>query len=181
AIHNQLDTLSMNNADSLQGSIVAKVDVDVNPTVAVNTLRVPLEREVKVSSVDSGSISSKNAPKTRVIVLKEIMDLLWETEEQYFYFPWVTDGTFVNSKFWQALLGVGKERCGWLSDTLACCYADGVTYGVPWFAQSVEKVYFSINVEEVHWILAELHIRSGVVTFYDTLPPEDLHVEDVGI
>ncbi|GJR99660.1 hypothetical protein Tco_0316169 [Tanacetum coccineum] len=49
AIHNQLDTLSMNNADSLQGSIVAKVDVDVNPTVAVNTLRVPLEREVKVS------------------------------------------------------------------------------------------------------------------------------------
>ncbi|GKA24585.1 phospholipase-like protein [Tanacetum coccineum] len=53
-----------------------------------------------------------------------------------------------------------------------------VTYGVPWFAQSVEKVYFPINVEEVHWILAELHIRSVVVTFYDSLPPNDLTVEN---
>ncbi|GJZ59173.1 ulp1 protease family, C-terminal catalytic domain-containing protein [Tanacetum coccineum] len=61
---------------------------------------------------------------------------------------------------------------------LPCCYADGVTYGVPWFAQSVEKVYFSINVEEVHWILAELHIGSGVVTFYDSLPPNDLTIEN---
>nr|GEV09827.1 ulp1 protease family, C-terminal catalytic domain-containing protein [Tanacetum cinerariifolium] len=61
---------------------------------------------------------------------------------------------------------------------LSCCYANGVTYGVPWFAQSMEKVYFPINVEEVHWILAELHIRSGVVTFYDSLPPNDLTVEN---
>nr|GEV91060.1 ulp1 protease family, C-terminal catalytic domain-containing protein [Tanacetum cinerariifolium] len=181
AIHNQLDTLSINNVDSVQGSNDAKVDVDFNPTAAANTLRVPLEREVK------------------------------ETEEQYFYFPWATDGIFVDSNLWQALLGIGKERRGWLSDThlalwvlyygiidrqklirqlltifntfmlsnkLPCCYADGVTYGVPWFAQYVKKVYFPINVEEIHWIVAELHIRSGVVTFYDSLPLKDLHVED---
>ncbi|GJR57254.1 putative reverse transcriptase domain-containing protein [Tanacetum coccineum] len=40
-------------------------------------------------------------------------------------------------------------------------YADGVKYGVPWFANNVEKV------------LAELDIFSGVITIYDTLgaPP----------
>ncbi|GJU35093.1 phospholipase-like protein [Tanacetum coccineum] len=47
AIHDQLDTLSMKNADSVQGSNDAKVDV--NPTIAVNSLRVPLERDHKVS------------------------------------------------------------------------------------------------------------------------------------
>ncbi|GKF15379.1 hypothetical protein Tco_0056841 [Tanacetum coccineum] len=41
AIHDHLDNLSMKNVDSVQGSNDAKVDV--NPTVAVNSLRVPLE------------------------------------------------------------------------------------------------------------------------------------------
>ncbi|GJR16758.1 ulp1 protease family, C-terminal catalytic domain-containing protein [Tanacetum coccineum] len=41
-------------------------------------------------------------------------------------------------------------------------YADGVKYGVPWFAKSVKKV------------LGELDITSGVITFYDSLggPPD---------
>ncbi|GJS52379.1 ulp1 protease family, C-terminal catalytic domain-containing protein [Tanacetum coccineum] len=124
-----------------------------------------------------------NALKTRVNVSKEIINFLRETEEQYFYFPWSMDGTFVYNNFWQGLLGIGKERRGSLSDTISprlllCCYADSVTYGVPWFAQSVKKVYFPINVEEVHWILTKLHIRSGVVTFYDSLPPNDLTVKN---
>nr|GEZ63562.1 ulp1 protease family, C-terminal catalytic domain-containing protein [Tanacetum cinerariifolium] len=65
-----------------------------------------------------------------------------------------------------------------LGDKMSCCYVDGVTYGVPWFSESVKKVYFPINVEDNHWILAEFHIRSGVITFYDSLPPENLIVED---
>ncbi|GKE81273.1 ulp1 protease family, C-terminal catalytic domain-containing protein [Tanacetum coccineum] len=65
-----------------------------------------------------------------------------------------------------------------LGDKMSCCYVDGVTYGVPWFSKSVEKVNFSINAEDNHWILAEFHIRSGVITFYDSLPPENLIVED---
>ncbi|GJT86233.1 ulp1 protease family, C-terminal catalytic domain-containing protein [Tanacetum coccineum] len=48
-------------------------------------------------------------------------------------------------------------------------YAEGVKYKVPWFAKSVEKVYFPVNEKDFHWCLAELHIRSGVVTFYDSL------------
>nr|GEY91881.1 hypothetical protein [Tanacetum cinerariifolium] len=61
---------------------------------------------------------------------------------------------------------------------MPCCYVDGVTYGVPWFSESVENVYFPINAEDNHSILAEFHIRSGVITFYDSLPPENLIVED---
>ncbi|GKE32823.1 hypothetical protein Tco_1452145 [Tanacetum coccineum] len=214
AIHDQLDTLSMKNVDSVQGSNDAKVDV--NPTVAVNSLRVPLERDHKVSRYlqdpymiqpDSTEPNHKvrarhkknkkrcmplttpdgklipawtedlfrpsNAPKMRVLVPKEIINFLPETEEQRFYFPWSMDGTFVYNNFWQGLLGIGKESRGWLSNMhldlwvlylwhfrpteadwaiagpffntfmlgyeLPCCYADGVTYGVPWFAQSVEK------------------------------------------
>ncbi|GJV62102.1 phospholipase-like protein [Tanacetum coccineum] len=110
--------------------------------------------------------------------------------------------SFMCSKFWERLLGICKERRGWLSDThldiwvlslwhyrptvadwaicgpffntfmlgdkMQCCFVDGVTYGV----------YFPINVEDNHWILAEFHIRSGVITFYDSLPPENLIVED---
>ncbi|GJW37346.1 ulp1 protease family, C-terminal catalytic domain-containing protein [Tanacetum coccineum] len=61
---------------------------------------------------------------------------------------------------------------------MPCCFVDGVTYGVPWFSESVEKVYFPINAEDNHWVLAEFHIRSGVITFYDSLPSKNLIVED---
>ncbi|GJX51564.1 ulp1 protease family, C-terminal catalytic domain-containing protein [Tanacetum coccineum] len=113
----------------------------------------------------------------RAIVPKEILEMLWENKEKSFYFSWTNDGSFVYSNFWESLLGIGKERRGWLSELLPCCYADGVTYGVPWFSKSVQKVYFLIITEDCHWILAELHIRSGVITFYDSLAPES-DVED---
>ncbi|GJX41951.1 phospholipase-like protein [Tanacetum coccineum] len=156
AIHDQFDTLSMKNADSVQGSNDAKVDV--NPTVAVNSLRVPLERDHKVSRYlqdpyviqsDSTKPNHKvrarhkknkkrcmplttpdgklipawtedlfcpsNSPKTRVNVPKEIINFLREIEEHHFYFPWSMDGTFVYNNFWQGLLGIGKERRGWLT------------------------------------------------------------------
>ncbi|GKB11250.1 phospholipase-like protein [Tanacetum coccineum] len=52
-------------------------------------------------------------------------------------------------------------------------YVDGVKYGVPWFAKSVKKVYFPVNESDSHWVLGELDITSGVITFYDSLggPP----------
>ncbi|GKE35233.1 phospholipase-like protein [Tanacetum coccineum] len=34
---------------------------------------------------------------------------------------------------------------------------------------SVEKVYFLVNEPKEHWCLTELEIRTGVVTFYDSL------------
>ncbi|GKA01775.1 ulp1 protease family, C-terminal catalytic domain-containing protein [Tanacetum coccineum] len=40
------------------------------------------------------------------------------------------------------------------------------------------EVYFLINAEDYHWIIAELRIHSGVITFYDSLPSENSYVED---
>ncbi|GJR15073.1 hypothetical protein Tco_0797725 [Tanacetum coccineum] len=51
-----------------------------------------------------------------------------------------------------------------LGDKMPCCFVDGVTYGVPWFSESVEKVYFLINAEDNHWVLAEFH------NHFDKLP-----------
>nr|GEZ93657.1 ulp1 protease family, C-terminal catalytic domain-containing protein [Tanacetum cinerariifolium] len=55
-------------------------------------------------------------------------------------------------------------------------YDDGVKYGVPWFANNVEKVYFSINERDFHWVLGELYISSGLITIYDSLgcPPNGI-------
>ncbi|GKA83186.1 ulp1 protease family, C-terminal catalytic domain-containing protein [Tanacetum coccineum] len=46
------------------------------------------------------------------------------------------------------------------------------------FNEKLKRVYFPINAEDNHWVLAEFHIRSGVITFYDSLPSKNLIVED---
>ncbi|PWA83029.1 phospholipase-like protein [Artemisia annua] len=45
-------------------------------------------------------------------------------------------------------------------------WANGVKYPVSWC--DVEKVLFPINEPRKHWALGELHIRTGVVTIYDS-------------
>ncbi|GJT63485.1 phospholipase-like protein [Tanacetum coccineum] len=64
---------------------------------------------------------------------------------------------------------VSHTKRGWLSDDYPLYYADGVKYGVPWFAKSIKKVYFPVNESDSHWVLGELDITSGVITFYDSL------------
>ncbi|GJU11935.1 phospholipase-like protein [Tanacetum coccineum] len=46
-------------------------------------------------------------------------------------------------------------------------YSNGVMYPVAW--RDVENVYFPVNEPKKHWCLAELHISTEVVTFYDSL------------
>ncbi|GJU63893.1 phospholipase-like protein [Tanacetum coccineum] len=46
-------------------------------------------------------------------------------------------------------------------------YSNGVRYPVAW--RDVEKVYFLVNEPKKHWCLVELHISTGVLTFYDSL------------
>ncbi|GJX30341.1 ulp1 protease family, C-terminal catalytic domain-containing protein [Tanacetum coccineum] len=61
-----------------------------------------------------------------------------------------------------------SEMCFLRYDFLNICLMS-IKYGVLWFASGVEKVYFPVNEKDFHWCLAELHIRSGVITFYDSL------------
>ncbi|GJW02132.1 phospholipase-like protein [Tanacetum coccineum] len=153
AIHDHLDTLSMKNADSVQWSNDAKVDV--NPTVVVNSLRIPLERDHKVSRYlqdpymiqpDSTQPNHKvrarhkknkkrrmplTTPDGKLIpawtevywgsAKKGVVGCLIRPAEAY----WAIAGPFFNAFM--------------LLYDLSYCYADGVTYGVPCFAQSVEK------------------------------------------
>ncbi|GJS58842.1 transposase, MuDR, MULE transposase domain protein [Tanacetum coccineum] len=54
-----------------------------------------------------------------------------------------------------------------LGGNMIDCYSNGVRYPVVW--RDVKKVYFPVNEPKRHWCLAELHITTGVVTFYDSL------------
>ncbi|PWA80523.1 hypothetical protein CTI12_AA196960 [Artemisia annua] len=54
-----------------------------------------------------------------------------------------------------------------LDGSVRTFYGNGKRYPVPW--SNVEKVYFTLNVPKDHFLLAELQIRNGVVTFYDSL------------
>nr|GEU89157.1 phospholipase-like protein [Tanacetum cinerariifolium] len=54
-----------------------------------------------------------------------------------------------------------------LSKMMLVYFSNGYMYHLPW--KAVEKVYFSVNEPKTHWCLVELKIRTGVVTFYDSL------------
>nr|GEV97133.1 phospholipase-like protein [Tanacetum cinerariifolium] len=54
-----------------------------------------------------------------------------------------------------------------LSGNTPYYFSNGHMYPLPWLV--VEKVYFPVNEPKKHWCLAELEIRTGVVTFYDSL------------
>ncbi|GJW06978.1 phospholipase-like protein [Tanacetum coccineum] len=55
---------------------------------------------------------------------------------------------------------------------------NGVTYPVMW--ADVEQVFFSINEPNKHYFLGVLHIRTGVITLYDSLFPKLLRQESGG-
>ncbi|GJT17628.1 phospholipase-like, aminotransferase-like mobile domain protein [Tanacetum coccineum] len=60
-------------------------------------------------------------------------------------FPWCNDIS-VDGRFWDALIGLDDKRLGWLLD----------------------DVFIPINEPKRHWSLAQFHIQSGNVTFYDS-------------
>ncbi|PWA41649.1 phospholipase-like, Aminotransferase-like mobile domain protein [Artemisia annua] len=74
------------------------------------------------------------------------------------FIPNEADWAVASPHFSQAILG----------GVFPTYYSDGVRYPIPW--KDVERVrIFPINEPDKHWILAELHIATGVVTFYDSL------------
>ncbi|PWA66240.1 phospholipase-like protein [Artemisia annua] len=83
------------------------------------------------------------------------VDLLWH------FRPNEADWVVVSPHFSQAIL----------AGVFPTYYSNGVRYPVPW--KDVERVFFPVNEPDKHWILAELHIATGVVTFYDSLGLHD--------
>ncbi|GJS03836.1 phospholipase-like protein [Tanacetum coccineum] len=163
-------------------------------------------REIKLENDEKKDVTrSPTAPKRTVTVPEEVNALFRDKNrmEMKWTFPWCADGHLVYIDFWEKLVGRSHTKRGWLSTSVSIrskepnadwamaspylCdmlsrfqyplyYADGVKYGVPWFANNVQKVYFPINEKDSHWVLGELHISSGLITIYDSLgcPPNGI-------
>ncbi|GJW49024.1 phospholipase-like protein [Tanacetum coccineum] len=82
------------------------------------------------------------ATKTRIHVSKEVLDFFNQVQKPGYHFPWGT-GFTVDDKYWQCLFAKDANRKG-------------------------NRVMDPVDVN-AHWFLAEFQIRTGVITFYDTL------------
>ncbi|GJU71055.1 RNA-directed DNA polymerase, eukaryota [Tanacetum coccineum] len=204
---NELFTSPNDSGFSQANSIFGYVDVDNMDKdgciTDVKTMSRPFLRQRRLA--DGNEIAllpwnedltrSPNAPKRLVSVPEEIMLLFCDKKkmEMQWTFPWLDGGYRIQMDFWERLVGRSSSKRGWLADDamaspylsdmlsryeLPLYYADGIKYGVPWFASGVEKVYFPVNEKDFHWCLAELHIRSGVITFYDSLGGPSNGIED---
>ncbi|GJR97094.1 hypothetical protein Tco_0269268 [Tanacetum coccineum] len=105
-IDNQLETLSMNNAYFVKGCNDGEPEfTEQKPKVHARNKKLK-NRCLLLIGPDGNEIPAwtedlfhlKHAPRTRVIVHKEIMSLLREPNEKLFYLSWANDGVFVYSK-----------------------------------------------------------------------------------
>ncbi|GJY07034.1 F-box domain containing protein [Tanacetum coccineum] len=102
-------------------------------------------------------INNKDLPEyqflwgKRDIHLDVWIDLMWSLR------PPEADWTIVSPHFSTCILN------GMMQDY----FSNGHMYPLPWIA--VETVYFLVNEPKQHWCLAQFEIRTGVVTFYDSL------------
>nr|GEW74132.1 hypothetical protein [Tanacetum cinerariifolium] len=95
-------------------------------------------------------------------------------------FPWCKDHVklWVNYMWhvrphdadWAMVSGYFVELL--LQDSIPSWNADGTMYKVSWC--DVKEVFMPINETDQHWCFAYLHIRTGLVTFYDSSVTYDL-------
>ncbi|PWA38014.1 phospholipase-like, Aminotransferase-like mobile domain protein [Artemisia annua] len=112
----------------------------------------------------------------------ELENFLFTSSHTHCKFPWYNDIT-VDRTFWEALLCIDEKRIGWLLDerssavscyfvtlllqnSMPLFYATDEIYPIAW--KNVEQVFIPINEPKQHWSLAHFHIKSGLVTFYDS-------------
>ncbi|GKA33981.1 transposase, MuDR, MULE transposase domain protein [Tanacetum coccineum] len=122
------------------------------------------------------------------VKLPECIDTVYALgDETSHRFPWGNNDIDVYRSFWLNLLGFNDG--GWLSQSTPkdadwaiassyfCSFVmrgdipgwvyNGVRYPVNW--ANVKQVFFSINESNEHYCLGILHIRTGVITLYDSL------------
>ncbi|GJW52926.1 phospholipase-like, aminotransferase-like mobile domain protein, partial [Tanacetum coccineum] len=114
----------------------------------VNVLKPLLEEDtyVKVLSIDR---------------LKKQTNFLIKSSWRHCKFPWC-NGISVDGSFWDALIRLDDKRLGWLLDD----HIELWVWYMWHFRQSCHD--WSIRDVEQVFILAQFHIQSGNVTFYDS-------------
>ncbi|GJX28796.1 ulp1 protease family, C-terminal catalytic domain-containing protein [Tanacetum coccineum] len=144
---------------------VVKDDVNVNSVVKEEIMKDDVN-DMTFQDVTRSPI----APKRTVTVPEEVNALFRDKNrmEMKWTFPWEPNVDWAMAS---------PYLCDMLSRfQYPFYYTDGVKYGVPWFANNVQKVYFPINEKDSHWVLGELHISSGLITIYNSLgcPPNGI-------
>ncbi|GJZ24645.1 phospholipase-like protein, partial [Tanacetum coccineum] len=143
---------SEKKGDKLDGAKANQEDVPASQnTIKVEVIKDGAWLEIMQSSITSYSRSGdltrdSKATKTRIHVSKEVLDFFNQVQKAGYRFPWGT-GFTIDEICWQCLVAKEANRKGWLNDS----------------------VYIPLNIKNAHWFLAEFQIRTGVVTFYDTL------------
>ncbi|GJU52346.1 phospholipase-like protein [Tanacetum coccineum] len=104
--------------------------------------------------------------------LVEYCEVITIRDETTHLLAWGNYDIEVDRSFWLTLLGLNHE--GWLSDKhleresdIPGWVCNGVRYPVIW--ADMEHVFFSINKPRTHYCLGVLHIRSSVITLYDSM------------
>ncbi|GJW13814.1 phospholipase-like protein [Tanacetum coccineum] len=103
----------------------------------------------------------QNCKKDKVSMPDGLAEYLQMEDPPNYRFPWGYRDITVDREFCTLIYG-------WIS----CGVLDNPTQIGPWYPvawRDVEKVYFPVNEPKRHWCLAELHITTGLVTFYDSL------------
>ncbi|GJR71037.1 phospholipase-like protein [Tanacetum coccineum] len=103
----------------------------------------------------------QNCKKDKVSMPDGLAEYLQMEDPPNYRFPWGYRDITVDREFCTLIYG-------WIS----CGVLDNPTQIGPWYPvawRDVEKVYFPVNEPKRHWCLAELHITTRLVTFYDSL------------
>ncbi|GJX39685.1 phospholipase-like protein [Tanacetum coccineum] len=139
---------------------VKHVDAFIDEQEDKTTMSVKERKKRLVMSLDSPygqqATTTPSPPKTR------------SQNPPEYRFPWSYRDIAVTRAFWLVLACLDPAKDGWLHDSHLDLWVDQMWYfrhpDADW-----AMVYFPVNEQKKHWCLAELHISSGVVTFYDTL------------
>ncbi|GJT49343.1 hypothetical protein Tco_0975500 [Tanacetum coccineum] len=71
-------------------------------------------KEIHIARWEENLTRDSNAPKTRIHVLKEVLDYLNQAKKPRHWFPWGNDLN-VNEKFWQSLVARDATSRGFLT------------------------------------------------------------------
>nr|GEU54169.1 transposase, MuDR, MULE transposase domain protein [Tanacetum cinerariifolium] len=101
----------------------------------------------------------QNCKKDKVSLPDGLAEYLQMKDPPNYRFPWGYRDIPVDREFWLVLACLDRSKQGWLKDSV----------DILWCFRQPDMVYFLVNEPKRHWCLAELHITTGVVTFYDSL------------
>ncbi|GKA19807.1 phospholipase-like protein [Tanacetum coccineum] len=104
----------------------------------------------------------------KVTVSEHMCEFITNKALLEYQYPWGKRDIVISRSFWLSLSCLNTGNSGWLNDHHLDLWID-----LMWSFRPPEAdwaiVYFPVNEPKTHWCLAELEIRTGVVTFYDSL------------